>query len=414
MLRRPSKGWIWLLLPVSIAAFFLGATFFFYRGSYSPPGVIGVPVEEITLPSYAARLTADAPVNREGVLVLDNSHANAFDVQELNSLFFRVTNRGYRVEFVLSKERSAGGISSDGRLAFLEQRLRGANSFGVVLPTIPFTPEEAVVVQSFVEKGGKVLLIGDPTRSHQLDSLADRFGILFQEGYLYNVVDHDLNFRNIFVRHFRPDQVTEGLGTIALYTAGSVKSTGPALAFADTNTSSSMVERVGPFAPLAKSADGRVLAISDLTFLRPPENSAQDNDRLISNIADFLTTGERRFDLADFPHFFEGGVDILLGRADIFETGARLRDVLLDFQIASDIRAVEDQTRDAVYLGLYEDKLGVSQYLDIDGVQVGDAIRTPFTPDIGTEGTAFVLLHEGQSRRVLVILGESPAPLDRA
>ena len=57
----------------------------------------------------------------------------------------------------------------------------------------------------------------------------------------------------------------------------------------------------------------RVLAVADLTFMIPPRNSLSDNDRLISNIADFLTTGERTFALADYPHFFGDEIDILLG-----------------------------------------------------------------------------------------------------
>ena len=220
------------------------------------------------------------------------------------------------------------------------------------------------MVERFVDKGGRLLLIADPGRRHRANSLSERFGILFEAGYLYNVVEHDLNYRNIFVRDLRADQVTEGLRAITLHTAGSIKSTGEPLAYADVNTYSSMVERVEPFTPLVKSADGQVLAISDLTFLQPPQNTSLDNDRFISNSAHFLTTGERGFDLTDFPHFFKGEVDILLGRASLFETGAELKRILSDAPVASEIRGVEDLTRDTLYVGLYQDSPGVAQYLD--------------------------------------------------
>jgi hypothetical protein len=226
-------------------------------------------------------------------------------------------------------------------------------------------------------------------------------------------VDHDLNFRNIFVRDFRPDDLTDGLTTIALYNAGSIQTTGQPLAFADTNTFSSMVERVEPFSPMAKSADGRILAISDLSFLRPPQNTAMDNARFISNIADFLTEGERRFDLSDFPHFFKGDVEILLGDASLFEMGARVKSLLSDSRVKSEVRGVEDLTKDTVFLGLYQDSGSVSQYLDAAGVQLEGTLRTRFTPDIAIEGTGVLLLHEGRERRVLVILGDTPATLRR-
>ena len=282
-----------------------------------------------------------------------------------------------------------------GRLALLTEHLREADSLAVVLPRIPYAPEETEVVRRFVEKGGRLLLIGDPGRPHQINSLAESFGIQFQAGYLYNVVEHDLYFRNIFVRDFRADQATEGLSAIALYTAGSIRSTGAPLAYTDTNTYSSMIERVAPFTPIVKGADEGVLAISDLSFLRPPENSILDNDRLISNLADFLTTGDRSFELTDFPHFFKDDVDILLGSSGLFDTGADLKSAMSDAQIHSEVRAVEDLAKDTVFLGLYQDSLAVAQYLDIAGVHVDDTLRTPFTPDIAIAGTAVLLLDEG-------------------
>ena len=291
-------------------------------------------------------------------------------------------------------------------LTSYEKQLRKADSFVLVLPTTPYTQEEVDILKSFVGKGGKVLLIADPGRPNAINSVADAFGIQFQAGYLYNVVEHDLNFLNIFVRDFRPDPVTEGLNTIALYRAGSIRATGPPLAFSDTNTFSSMVERLEPLTPMVKSADGRVLAISDLTFLQPPQNTTLDNDRLFENIADFLTTGERRFELGEFPHFFKDDVDILLGRADLLDTGTRLRSVLAGAQIESEFQSVEDLTKDTVFLGLYQDSLSVAQYLDVAGVQVDGALRTPFTADITAEGTGILLLHKSNRRHVLVVLGD--------
>ena len=406
---RRSRAWLWLLLPISAAVFYAGATLFYYPSSYSPPPSGKIAVDQIALPSYAPIAAPEAPVAREGLLIVDNAHGNDFSEEELSTLMSRVTSRGYSVEFLIRRDtvlRFGGGDVS-----LLKRQLRRADSFGVILPGVIYTSKEVEVVRGFLEKGGRLLLIGDPGRTNAINSLADSLGFLFQHGYLYNVVDHELNFRNIFVNDFRTDQVTEGLTSIVLFEAGAIRSTGVPLAFADTNTYSSMVERVEPFSPMAKTADGRVLAIGDFTFLRSPENATQDNDRLISNIADFLTTGNRSYDLGDFPHFFRADVEILLGNASIFDTGVRAKNMLSDAQIPSEIRGLEDFDKDTVFLGLYQDSLAVGQYLDIAGVQIGDSLRTPFTPDIATEGTALLLLHEGTNRRVLVVLADRPASL---
>ena len=215
------------------------------------------------------------------------------------------------------------------------------------------------ILKRFVGKGGRLLLIGDPGRRSDINIVADGFGILFQEGYLYNVKEHELNFRNVLVKDFQPDGLTDGLAQIALYTAGSIKSSGVPLAFTDANTYSSMLERVEPFAPIVKTADGSVLAVADLTFLAPPNNTTLDNDQFISNIADFLTTGERVFDLTDFPHFFDGEIDIRLGQAGLFDLGTRIKGMLSAARISSVVRGVEDLTRDTAFLGLYQDARAV-------------------------------------------------------
>ena len=410
MFRRRSKGWTWLVLPVAAAAFFVGATLFFYRGTYSPPARVEVPLERITPSDFNPRRFAEVPLIRSGTLVLDNAHNNAFRDEELSTLISKVASRGFDVEFLMRRDLP---FPTANPLARLVPQLSAADSFVVVLPTIPYTPAELDVVQGFLTKGGRLLLIGDPGRSNSVNSMADRFGILFEAGYLYNVVEHDLNFRNIYVRDFRPDQVTDGLTAIALYNAGSVKSTGAPLAFTDSNTFSSMVKRVEPFSPLAKSADGQILAISDLTFLRPPENTTLDNDRLVSNVADFLTTGERRFDLSDFPHFFQGDVEILVGSPGLFDAAARVKHLLSEFRTVSEVRGVEDLTTDTLFLGLYQDSSAVAQYLDSAGIQVDDTLRTRFTPDIDAAGTGILVLHKGHERRVLVVLGHSQEALRR-
>ena len=122
----------------------------------------------------------------------------------------------------------------------------------------------------------------------------------FRPDYLFNQVENEQNYQNIFIRDFRPDELTAGLDTIVLFTAGSITSSGPGLAVVDARTESAVMENNGDLYVMARAADRNVLAISDFTFMIPPNDSTLDNDRLLSNIIDFATTSDRVFDLADF------------------------------------------------------------------------------------------------------------------
>ena len=414
MAALPSKSW-WLLgILLAAVAFFLAAYFWFYRdGGYSPPPTVAIPFERIAPPSSSFSTFSEVPPLRRGTLLVDGAHSNGFSKGEIGALLSRVADRGYDVKF-MGEANSSGrfGFFPGGlRVSMLSEKLREADSYAVILPEDPFGEQEADLVERFVQKGGKLLLISDPTRESQMNSLAERFGVSFRPDYLFNTREYDINFQNVFIRNFQPDQVTQGLGQVVMYTAGSIASKGPGLAYADGNTRSSMSESAQPLYPMVKEAEGRVLALADLTFMIPPQNSIVDNDKLVSNVADYLTESEREFELADFPHFFTDEVDILLGRSSLLELGTQIKGILSTFQIDGEMRGVEDLTRDAVFVGLYDDSAQVAPYLEVAGIQVGEVLRTSFTPDIAARETALMLMHRAQDRHVLLLLGTSEQAL---
>ena len=389
-------------MPIFAAVAFGIAFFFFYRGTYNPPPPVDIPFEEITSPGLPPGAFVDSPTAqvRRGLLLVDSLHANAFNENEIVTLISRVASRGYDVEFV----------GSD-----LEEKLRRADSLLVILPQVDYSEAEAALVERFVDKGGKLLLVSDPTRPQRINTLAERFGLNFQPDYLYNVMEYDLNFRNIIVREFQPDELTTGLGAIALYAAGSIRSSGPGLAFTGADTRSSVVEATRGLHPIAWGDSRNVLAIADFTFMVPPYNSLLDNDRLVSNIADYVTSSEREYDLTDFPYFYEAGpdngVDILLGQPSLWSIGTELKTGLSAYGLSSRIRGVEDVGRHTVFLGLYEDALQMSQYLQAAGIRIDDTLGTPFAPDLELEGTAVTVLDRNQDRYVLLILADTPETL---
>ena len=108
-------------------------------------------------------------------------------------------------------------------------------------------------------------------------------------------------------------------------------------------------------------------------------------------------------------------MDILLGRPELLDLASSLGEDISSATAASaTVATAEDISRDAVFLGLYEDAPEVAQYLQLAGVQVDGiegSLRTPFTADMDTPDTGVILLHETDERRVLVVLADSQESL---
>ena len=412
----PPKLLALALLPIFAVATFAAGYFFFYQGSYAPPPSVNIPFEQITSPAVAPVAAAASSVTQaqNGLVVVDNLHLNSFTEGEISTLASMVANRGHDVEVIVSSSTVEGQT----RLQMLEQRLRRATSFAVMLPRTSYSNEEIDLLQRFVDKGGKLLLVSDPTRPNRINALAKRFGVEFQPDYLYNTVEYDLNFRHIFVRDFQPAPLTSGLDTIVLYVAGSIRSSGPGIGVSDTNTKSSLGEAAESFYPIALGSTSNVLAVADFTFVVPPYNSLLSNQQLLSNVADYLTDSQREFDLADFPHFYESSldnsIDIVLGQPSIWNIGLEMRTGLSDYGLSSQIVGEEDVSRNTVFLGLYEDSRTVSQYLQAAGISADDVLSLPFAPELDREDTSIILLHRDRDRYVLVILADKPAVLSEA
>ena len=408
------------LLPLLAVAAFLVAYFVFYSGGYDAPPSPAVSFDHIGSTPIPPRVSED-PLSgqlRQGLLVIDAQHVNAFMENELVNFASKVADRGFEVEFAGDSTPLMDPSQGSLRLRQLAEKLRRADAFVVILPQAAYTEQEAVLVERFVEKGGKLMLVSDPSRPHRINALAKRFGVDFQPDYLYNTVENDANFKRILIREFQPDQITAGLETITLDYAGSVQSPSGGLAFTTPSTRSSLLSTVGTLAPMAWGNSRNVLAIADFTFMVPNNDSLLDNGRLVSNIADYLTDSGREFHLSDFPYFYgsghDGGVDILMGRPALLNTSLQVKSALAGRQLSTQVVPAEDLGRDTVFLGLYQDAPQVAQYLQIAGVRVDDTLGTAFASELPLENTSLMVLDQSQGRDMLIVLADTPANLNGA
>ncbi|MBA7665896.1 hypothetical protein ES703_73970 [subsurface metagenome] len=294
------------IVIIGILVVLLGRGLFYYSGFYSAPPSEMPSYEHIAVPAAPATGFSDEYEEGEGVILIDLAHDNAFDKNELNVLTSRLISRGLTVEFLtgeadlekellgeeeVEKDSDEEELKEDSnKEEELEEELLVADAFIVVCPQAEFSKEERETIEKFVDDEGKLLLIADPTRSSEMGSLSLRFGLIFEPDYLYNMKEYDINYRNIFLTEFEEDEITKNLEKIALYTAGSITSTDGGLAFVDENTFSSVIETRKRLSPIALTRESKVLAVYDLTFMTEPYNGIEDNNQLISNIADWLAS----------------------------------------------------------------------------------------------------------------------------
>lgn len=266
-----------LFLVLAIIILLTGLRFAsFHTGFYKPTQKEAFLLENLVSPTMEQAFFEDVyNKTHGGVALLDLAHDNNYDSNELNVLLTRVVARNYTVKFLRSKDD-------------LNKTLRRASTFIVVSPKTQYTDEEVALVEDFVRENGTLLLLDDPSRTSQINSLALRFGIVFNRDYLYNTVANDGNYRYVVFTGFKESNITKGLSRVAFYVAESVS--GDGLVLGDPNTYSSLGVR-GTFAPAV--AKDRILAIGDITFLTPPYYAAYDNNRFVSNLADFTTSSTR-------------------------------------------------------------------------------------------------------------------------
>ncbi|MFC2020662.1 hypothetical protein ACFLU1_02580 [Chloroflexota bacterium] len=283
----------------------------------------------------------------EGVILIDMAHDNVFSQEELNVLILRLVSRGLSIKFFdsgddleiellgeeeeeeiaeepieeepideeeeiveeptgeaesseeeeMAEEPTGEAGSSEEAVSEEpleeepideEEEVSGADAFIIVCNRSEFSGEEIKIIEEFVSDGGKLLLIGDPTRPNEMNSLALKFGLLFESDYLYNMIENEINYRNIFITEFEENEITKNLEKIVLYTAGSISSANSSIASVDGNTFSNVIETRTKLSPIALAQEAKVLAIHDLTFITEPYNGIFDNNRLISNVADWL------------------------------------------------------------------------------------------------------------------------------
>jgi len=220
-----------------------------------------------------------------GLVLIDLSHGNKVSWLELDILIWELVKRDVSVRFIPQWSE-------------LEAILSNASALIIASPTKPYSLKECEIIEAFVGRGGLLILFFDPamewlemsTLLEPINSLSTRFGISFARGYLYNNEENYGIYRNIYVREFTENPLTQGITSLIFFTATHIRSQDKGIAWASEGTYSSVTERTERYSVIAlvERGNGKVIAFGDLTFLIEPYCYLEDNYKLIANLASII------------------------------------------------------------------------------------------------------------------------------
>ena len=428
-----------LLLPTA------GRALWFYRGNYQPPEIASIDEFQISLPATTPNLFNDQPrpAAFRSRVVIDLAHGNNLHIDDLTPLRDRLTARGAKV---INAENSTDLIDA----------LRGATALVVMAPTETFSPSELQAVQAFVQDGGRLLIAADPTRPAStpdktgindlydiffplsavpaVNSLANAFGILYFDDYLYNLEENAGNYRNVRFNTLEEHPLLEGVENLVFFASHSLQSNGTSLITGDENTLSPRRMGETDLSAAVITSENRVLALGDFTFLTPSYHTIADNDRFLSNIADWLGEDSRAWDLWDFPYLYTQPIDLIQISADplaprlIADFGA-LQTEFASADLTLTLSESPAEGHDSLIVGTYQDSKQVADLLKAAGVTITLPQENTATPEadstpsevndgatssitiagmgtVGMEGIALYVLDRRSEATSLLVLAE--------
>jgi hypothetical protein len=222
-----------------------------------------------------------------GDVIVDMSHGNAISPWILDAFARLVTEEGMVVGYSNNWDN-------------IENSLNETKALVIACPTQYYINEEYEAINSWVIKGGTLILLGDAgaeflsvsTLQAPLNSLSEHWGIHYGNGYLYNLEDNYGYYRNIIVTDIRDSFLSEGVDEVVFYTAGPVYSTSRGYLTTSSDTYDSVTERTGEYDVVAiyKLGDQKVIAFGDMSWLMEPYVNAADNYQLLENLVEAIAS----------------------------------------------------------------------------------------------------------------------------
>ena len=246
------------------------------------------------------------------VVVIDAAHQNSFTRSEIQPLVEALIESGHEVRYHGSGQQARSGFGGAGGPQTLNQSLRAADALVVISPGTRYTTGEINGVRNFTERGGRVLMLAEPESisvslggggglgisiqqvQSQLTPLSSSYGIGVGTEYLFDMQDNAKNFQYVYASPTGDRTLTEGVDRVVFpqSTRVTVDGTNATTALSTSDTTRLQSTRAAATYPVAAQS-GNVTTIGDASFLSPDFHTVADNEVLLGNVVEFLTSGEK-------------------------------------------------------------------------------------------------------------------------
>jgi hypothetical protein len=369
-----------ILKIVLAVVFFLapiaGRTLWYYRGVYSRSGDVTVP-DYKSIQAPIPVLSTAAPLRsiklaHKPVVLFDMAHSSVYSLSEIQPLTSALDDLG--ASTVINVEYPSS-----------YRQLRYADALVIIAPSYAFLAPEQQAIDDFVKRGGRLLVIADPTRINNgsyydpnyftmsstdiVNALLAPYNISMMNDYAYNVVENEGNFRNIIMTDLGSTPLSDGISKVVFYSAHSFKSGAQVILRAGKNTFSSLNDQGESLAMGALDASNNVLALGDMTFMTSPFYQVADNNQFVQNIASFLVSGTRQLDLGNYPYLFSRPVTILtqsekIASSELAVTLAKAQQGLKFINIPLHVASQPTEGDDLLVFALFQDNEQVKDYIE--------------------------------------------------
>jgi len=365
------------------------------ESNYTPPEVPDLSFAATPMPTPTPMPVSDPGLADDGALrrgpvVVDFAHFSFLNPGHLQPLADALADRGLGLRYWISQVDT---MALESAAQFPDQsedlatQLKDASALVVISPFFLWTPKEITVAERFVADGGRLLLVSDPDIMGDFPSLvnilAEPFGVVFNDDYLYDTSKNDGNFTFFFGEGAEAEALADA--TIAFYGGRSISgAVAPQMRSIESTLSSLRVGKNG-FTTVAiggvagRGTAGRVLALSDFDVLTEAYRVRYDNQRMVEFVADFLSAEQRNHTMPDFPNYLGKAVALSYGtqtaiNADLLAQGAQLQKRLEEsgrtLTLTNGHALADSDGKDLIYLADYTTVYSETTLLTDLGIQV--------------------------------------------
>lgn len=248
-------------------------------------------------------------------ILVDNRHGNRLSRDEIGPVVEALTEAGHEVDFGASTGSSNFGTED------YNATLQQYDAVVVAFPTRSFTEGERLALQNFTENDGRVVVLAEPPQtvvsgagfaatanriSFGADDMTWNYGVRAGVEALYNMDDDatDNNFRSINAEPADDDSnLTQGVEEISFDYAGYAvinDSTDAEVLFtASDGTRKLETRRAGTFPTVVRN--DTMVFVTDSDFMTTSELYDADNEVFVSNLMNFLVSGDKPDDVPRTP-----------------------------------------------------------------------------------------------------------------